>query len=245
MSHLQRHKLLPVTLQPTGQVELEQHDMDLAGLDPGGADQLVDVDRARPKSRHDQLAFGLADIGQRLGRPVLVGGGKLARRRNRRTSKIGASVSTMSRAQVTRQAPCFSRLLVPAERGSSGLPGTAKTSRPCSPARRAVISEPERSAASTTTTPSEMPEISRLRRGKSLSARREAGRPLADEQSPLADGALQLLVLGRINDVDAAGEHGDGAVFERGEMRRRVDAAGKPRGDDEAFKRRDRWRAGG
>ena len=69
---------------------------------------------------------------------------------------------------VTRQAPCLSRLLVPAERGSSGLPGTAKTSRPCSPANRAVISEPERSAASTTTTPSEMPEIRRLRRGKSL-----------------------------------------------------------------------------
>ena len=33
--------------------------------------------------------------------------------------------------------------------------------------KRAVISEPERRAASTTTTPSERPEISRLRRGKS------------------------------------------------------------------------------
>ena len=43
--------------------------MDLPGLDPGGADQLVDVDRARPKSRHDQLAFVLVDVGQRLGRP--------------------------------------------------------------------------------------------------------------------------------------------------------------------------------
>jgi hypothetical protein len=33
----------------------------------------------------------------------------------------------MSRAEVTKAAPCFSRLLVPAERGSSGLPGTAKS----------------------------------------------------------------------------------------------------------------------
>lgn len=49
----------------------------------------------------------------------------------------------MSRADVTRPAPCFKRLLVPAERGSSGLPGTANTSRPCSPAKQAVIREPE------------------------------------------------------------------------------------------------------
>ncbi|MGZ5849021.1 MAG: hypothetical protein ACXWJN_00340, partial [Methyloceanibacter sp.] len=41
--------------------------------------------------------------------------------------KIGASASTMSRAEVTSPAPCLSRLLAPAERGSSGLPGTAKT----------------------------------------------------------------------------------------------------------------------
>ena len=45
--------------------------------------------------------------------------------------------------------------------------GTANTSRPCSPASRAVMSEPERRAASTMTTPSASPEISRLRRGKS------------------------------------------------------------------------------
>ena len=39
---------------------------------------------------------------------------------------------------------------------------------PCSPANRAVINEPDRSAASITTTASEIPEISRLRREKSL-----------------------------------------------------------------------------
>jgi hypothetical protein len=89
--------------------------------------------------------------------------------------KIGARVLRMSRALVTRHAPCFKRLLAPAERGSSGLPGTAKTSRPCSPANRAVIREPERSAASTTTTPSEIPEIRRLRRENPWRAERSRG----------------------------------------------------------------------
>ena len=45
-------------------------------------------------------------------------------------------------------------------------PGTAKTSRPKSEARRAVISEPERREASTTTTPDESPAMIRLRIGK-------------------------------------------------------------------------------
>jgi hypothetical protein len=48
-----------------------------------------------------------------------------------------------------------------------GEPGTAKTSLPNSPASRAVISEPDRVAASTTTVPSVMPAISLLRLGKS------------------------------------------------------------------------------
>ncbi len=78
--------------------------------------------------------------------------------------------SMTSLAPVTSVAPSRSSLLVPAQRGSSGEPGTAKTSRPCSPASLAVMREPERSAASTTSTPRLMPEISRLRRGK-LSAR--------------------------------------------------------------------------
>ncbi len=42
----------------------------------------------------------------------------------------------------------------------------ANTSRPCSAARRAVISEPEASAASTTSVPCDRPEMMRLRLGK-------------------------------------------------------------------------------
>ena len=64
-------------------------------------------------------------------------------------------------------APCLIRPLLPWARGSSGEPGTASTSRPASLASRAVISEPERMAASTTTTASAEPAISLLRRGKS------------------------------------------------------------------------------
>jgi len=49
-------------------------------------------------------------------------------------------------------------------------PGTANTSRPCSPARRAVIRLPERSAASITSTPRASPAMIRLRRGKLCSS---------------------------------------------------------------------------
>ncbi|MNE66012.1 hypothetical protein D3C80_1615400 [compost metagenome] len=47
-------------------------------------------------------------------------------------------------------------------------PGMAYTSRPCSPARRAVINEPLATLASTTSTPSDKPLMMRLRRGKLL-----------------------------------------------------------------------------
>src|SRR3989344_9353248 len=58
------------------------------------------------------------------------------------------------------------RWLGPDEAEEKIGPGTAKTSRPCSRAKRAVIRAPERSRASTTTTPFERPEIIRFRRGK-------------------------------------------------------------------------------
>jgi hypothetical protein len=55
------------------------------------------------------------------------------------------------------------RKLVPKEFLEVMLPGTAKTSRPCSSASRAVMSEPESSEASTTTTPRLSPLMMRLR----------------------------------------------------------------------------------
>ena len=47
------------------------------------------------------------------------------------------------------------------------------------------------------------------------------------KQPLFADGALKVCILRRVDDVDAAGEHGDGAALERGKMGGGVDAAGK------------------
>src|SRR3569623_1753655 len=103
---------------------------------------------------------------------------------------IGSSASITSLASVTMVAPCLMRPFTPSARGSSGEPGTAKTSRPCSPASRAVISEPERRAASTMMLPTDRPEMMRLWRGKScargshVSGISDAAAPLGTISSP-------------------------------------------------------------
>ena len=63
-------------------------------------------------------------------------------------------------------APSRISALHPCARGSSGEPGTAITSRPASAAMRAVMSDPDLSAPSTTTVPAHSPAMIRLRRGK-------------------------------------------------------------------------------
>ena len=60
-----------------GKVELEQHNMYVAGTEARGADELVDVDGARSKRAHDALALVQADVGQGLGWRAFVGGGEL------------------------------------------------------------------------------------------------------------------------------------------------------------------------
>src|SRR5206468_1832567 len=67
---------------------------------------------------------------------------------------------------VTSLAPSCMRRLAPTLVGDVIRPGTAKVSRPRSPANPAVIKAPLRSAASTTTTPSASPASVRLRAGK-------------------------------------------------------------------------------
>ncbi len=54
-------------------------------------------------------------------------------------STIGRKTEIMSAVSVTGVAPCLMRSFVPSARGSSGEPGTAKTSRPCSSANRALL----------------------------------------------------------------------------------------------------------
>ena len=118
-----------MSLQLFREIELQQNDMDLAYRHAGGPGDLVDIDRARPKRADDPPPLALRDFGQGFRRYPLLGGGQLrAERFDRAPEDRSARASTMSRALVTRQAPCLRRLLVPVECGSRGLPGTAKTS---------------------------------------------------------------------------------------------------------------------
>ena len=145
---------------------------------------------------------------------------------------IGATALMPPAASVISVAPCLIKSLVPAARGSSGEPGTAKTSRPCSAAMRAVMSDPERCAASTTTTPSATPEISRLRRGKSR-ARGPCPRGISEIAAPAPSNACeQIHMFGRIDAVVAAGQHRYGAAVEAQAVRRLIDAARQARGND-------------
>ena len=57
-----------------------------------------------------------------------------------------------------------------------------------------------------------MPETSRLRRGKVLGLGFCADRMFADQQSLPGDLVIEILVLWRIDVVDATGQHRDGAV---------------------------------
>lgn len=96
------------------------------------------------------------------------GGSVTPRNSGRSGSTRPASPSSTSSADLASVAPCLIRAFAPSERGSSGEPGTAYMSRFCSRAKRAVWSEPDAFAASITTTARETPDISLLRRGKSL-----------------------------------------------------------------------------
>ncbi len=76
------------------------------------------------------------------------------------------SSSSTSCAVSTSLAPSRISLWQPRENGEWIDPGMAKRSRPCSPAMRAVMSEPDETVASTTSTPRARPLMIRLRRGK-------------------------------------------------------------------------------
>ena len=185
------YQLMAVALDAPGQRQLEQGDLDRAGRQAGGA---VRVRRCR---RGPAPAPPAACRGRR---PAIWGASRGGARRWPASAegRPGGARNARSRAfaQHRRQrargrprvpspcvAPDLSRALVPSARGSRGWPGTANTSRPCSPAMRAVINVPDRRAASTISTPSEMPEMMRLRRGKSWAARHEARRVLASPGS--------------------------------------------------------------
>ena len=90
------------------------------------------------------------------------------------------------------------------------------------------MSEPERFAASTMTTPSDRPEISRLRRGKSR-ARLPAERHFGQGQSAAQNVIKEVGVLRRINPILAAGENRNRTGRCAGTVRGRIDAAREAR----------------
>src|SRR5713226_1030918 len=84
-----------------------------------------------------------------------------------RVSWMSVGSSSQSSYQVaTSLAPCLIKVLGPQELLLVTLPGTAYTSRFCSRAQRAVMRVPLYSAASTTSTPADMPLMMRFRIGK-------------------------------------------------------------------------------
>ena len=98
-----------------------------------------------------------------------------------------------------------------------------------------MISEPDRGAASTTTVPLLMPAMIRLRRGKSRARGSSPGGRSADDQPDLHHPRLPRLVLGRIEDVDAARRAADRAAVHRPVVSRGVDAPGKAGHDDQSL----------
>jgi len=84
----------------------------------------------------------------------------------------------------------------------------AKTSRPCSAASRAVISEPLSVAASTTRTPRDRP-------GKVGGQGRRAERELGNDGAVGDDGLGQRHVAGRIEAVGAGADDGNGVAVGR------------------------------
>jgi hypothetical protein len=170
-----------VALHPAGDFEVQQHRAHDRWRCPRQPHQIVDRHRRRSEQADDAGALVVAGFDVERTGPFprsSIGTSKLRPR-------IGTSAAITSSASVTMIAPCFSSPLVPSARGSSGEPGTANTSRPCSPASRAVINEPERRAASTITTPAGRPDIRRLRRGKSR-ARGSQANGISETAAPSA-----------------------------------------------------------
>ena len=121
------------------------------------------------------------------------------------------------------------------ERLSAG-PGTAKTSRFCSMAWRAVESDPLRGVASTTTTPERDPRDDPVPLGEEPGQRNLPHRHLAHERAGHGQGASELLVFRRIDRRQPVGQHGDRSAprGDRTSVGRGVDAPGQARDDREA-----------
>ena len=160
-------------------------------------------------------------------------------------ARAAPSSSRMSCAVSTSFAPSRMSLWQPLENGEWIDPGIANTSRPCSPASRAVMSEPERQRRLDDEHACARPLIRRLRRGKFCSQRRRAGREFGDDAAALGDRVRELAMARRIDAVEARCRRTasvEPGALERASCAARVDAEREP-GDDRSGRRRDSARA--
>ena len=141
-----------------------------------------------------------------------------------------ASRSSASAASRISGAPAWIRPCVPALRRDVTSPGTAPTARPSSAAKSAVVSEPERSVAWTTTVAALSAAMMRLRATKH---QRWASAPggISEITAPrLATAAWSRHPRRGYGDVGAGGEHGDRLAgrLERSFVGGRVDPEREP-----------------
>ena len=115
--------------------------------------------------------------------------------------------SSTSRASRTTAAPSPSSLFVPPERHEVTGPGHGADVRPASIAISAVISEPERSAASTTTVSARHRRHQPIARGEHPAERRRSRRQLGDDDAVAADPPVELPPRARIGAFGAGPEH--------------------------------------
>ena len=123
----------------------------------------------------------------------------------------------------------------------------AYTSRPCSAASRAVISEPLAGLASTTSTPSESPLMMRLRRGKFAGSGGLSSGSSETSAPPPSTMRRASLVAARIEPAQAGAEdcHGRAANLQRALVGGAIDSQGQPAGDGEAALRQAARKAPG
>ena len=144
-----------------------------------------------------------------------------------RTGLPAAGCPARPRRFPARIAPWRIRSLPPRARGSSGEPGTANTSRPASWAMRAVIRLPERRRRLHHHDAQRQAGDDAVAAGEVPGLRGGAERRFGDQQAGFGDAAMQVGVFRRVGQVDAAGDHGDGAAGAH--ARPRCAAASMPR----------------
>ncbi len=155
------------------QFQLEEPRQQPRRLQPGSLRNLVEIARLRPaSSRPERDRRGALCWFRRV-----IGAAEVhADRQMPSSSKISSAVSTIF-------APSRKRPWAPRLRPVSTLPGTASTSRPCSSAHRAVMSDPLFSPASITTTARDEPADDPVALRKEMELRRRARHELADDRA--------------------------------------------------------------